>query len=157
VTRYVVLPRLIPVDRGQVFCYGDRGVVFGPVVLSQGMLNALGLTSIEHARNPVARVMSVAIFDRAGANYTSSAQVTTDGDRGWMYSINGPGFYDALRTDLPALMEALEVRSLEGYVVPGHSRLMTRALRNVGNVAITGRGLMNNHPMDWVIVTAKAA
>jgi len=157
VTRFVILPRLIPIDGGQVFCYGDRGVIFGDVRLSQGMLNALGITSIEHAHNPVARMMSVAIFDKSGANYTSSAQVTMDGDRGWMFSINGAGFYDALQTDLPRLMAALEVSSLEGYVVPGHSRLMARALRRVGRVDITGQGRMNAHPMDWVVVTAKAA
>jgi hypothetical protein len=156
-TRFVILPRLIPIDGGQVFCYGDRGVIFGPVHLSQGMLNALGLTSIERAHNPVARVMSVAIFDRAGVNYTSSAQVCIDGSRGWMFAINGRGFYDALQTDLPAIMAELEVSSLEGYVVPGHSRLMARALRKVGKVETTGHGRMNDHPMDWVVVTAKAA
>lgn len=77
-----------------------------------------------------------------------------DGDRGWMFAINGSGFYDALQTDLPALMAELEVTSLEGYVVPGHSRLMARALRRVGRVMRTGQGRMNGHVMDWVVVRA---
>jgi hypothetical protein len=34
---------------------------------------------------------------------------------------------------------------------------MASALRRVGKVDITGRGVMNAHPMDWVVVTAKAA
>ncbi|MFZ5699680.1 MAG: hypothetical protein ACOY9J_13385 [Pseudomonadota bacterium] len=152
--RYVVLPRLIPIDGGQLFVYGDRGVAFGNLNISQSLLSALGVDRLERARNPVARVMSVAIFDREGANYTSSAQVCMDGDRGWMFAINGSGFYDAMQTDLPALMAELEVTSLEGYVVPGHSRLMARALRRVGRVMRTGQGRMNGHVMDWVIVRA---
>lgn len=153
-SRFVILPRLIPVDAGQVFVYGDRAVIFGAVTLGQGLIHALGIEHIERAHNPVARLMSVAIFDRAGVNYTSSAQVCIDGARGWMFAINGRGFYDALQTDLPAMMAELEVESLEGYVVPGHSRLMTRALRRVGRVETTGHGRMNDHAMDWVVVRA---
>ncbi len=153
-TRFVVLPRLIPVDNGQVFVYGDRAVVFGRVHLGQGLIRALGVEQIEHAHNPVARMMSVAIFDRAGVNYTSAAQVCMDGARGWMFAISGRGFYDALQTDLPGIMAALEVDSLEGYVVPGHNRLMTRALRKVGKVETTGHGRMNDYAMDWVVVRA---
>jgi len=153
-TRFVVLPRLIPVDAGQVFVYGDRAVIFGAVTLGQGLIHALGIEHVERAHNPVARLMSVAIFDRAGMNYTSSAQVCIDGARGWMFAINGRGFYDALQTDLPAMMAELEVESLEGYVVPGHSRLMTRALRKVGRVETIGHGRMNDHAMDWVVVRA---
>ena len=152
--RYAVLPRLIPVDAGQVFVYGDRAVIFGRVNLGQGMIRAMGIQHVEHAHNPVARMMSVAIFDRSGANYTSAAQVCMDGARGWMFAISGRGFYDALQTDLPAIMAALEVDSLQGYVVPGHSRLMTRALRKVGRVETTGHGRMNDHAMDWVVVRA---
>lgn len=153
-TRFVILPRLIPVDAGQVFVYGDRAVIFGAVTLGQGLIHALGIEHIERAHNPVARLMSGAIFDRAGMNYTSSAQVCIDGTRGWMFAISGRGFYDALQTDLPAMMAELELESLEGYVVPGHSRLMTRALRRVGRVETTGHGRMNDHAMDWVVVRA---
>lgn len=153
-SRFVILPRLIPINGGQLFAYGDRGVAFGDIVIEQSLLSALGVDRLERARNPVARVMSVAIFDRAGINYTSSAQVCMDGDRGWMFAINGAGFYDALQTDLPALMAELEVSSLEGYVVPGHSRLMARALRRVGRIQHAGQGRMNGHDMDWVVVRA---
>lgn len=156
-TRFVILPRLIPIDGGQVLVYGDRGLVFGDVKLSQAFMHGMRLRVIEHALNPVPTIMSLVIFDRDGANYTASAQVCKDGDRGLMFAINGRRFYDALQTDLPAIMAGLEVSSLEGYVVPGHSRLMARALRRVGKVDITGRGVMNAHPMDWVVVTAKAA
>jgi len=156
-SRFAILPRLIPVDGGQVLVYGDRGVVFGDVVLGQSFINAMRLRVVEHALNPVPTIMSLVIFDRDGANYTSSAQVCRDGDRGLMFAINGAGFYDALQTDLPAIMAGLEVSSLEGYVVPGHSRLMSRALRRVGYVKIAAQGNMNGHPMDWVVVTPKAA
>ena len=155
-TRFVVLPRLIPVDNGQVLVYGDRGLVFGEVKLSQAFIHGMRLRVIERALNPVPTIMSIVIFDRDGANYTASAQVCKDGDRGLMFAINGRHFYDALQTDLPAIMAGLEVSSLEGYVVPGHSRLMARALRRVGCVDIVGRGRMNDRTMDWVVVTARS-
>lgn len=157
VKRFVVLPRLLPVDDGQVLVYGDHGLVFGRVNLSQGFINSLGLRVIEQARNPVPILMSLVIFERDGANYAASAQVCRDGDRGLMFAINGRQFYDALQTDLPAIMDELEVSSLEGYVVSGHNRLMQRALRRVGRVETTDRGRMNGHEMDWVRVTRREA
>lgn len=58
--RYVVLPRLIPIDGGQLFVYGDRGVAFGDLNISQSLLSALGVDRLERARNPVARVKGLA-------------------------------------------------------------------------------------------------
>jgi hypothetical protein len=153
-SRFVILPRLIPVDGGFVFIYGDRALIFGHVQLSQAMINRFGLRVIERALNPVPVLLSLYIFGRDGVNYTSSAQVLKDGNRGLMYTIHGTGFYDALQTDLPAVMADLDVSSLEGYVVAGHNRLMQRALRRVGSVEMTDRGRMNGHEMDWVVVRA---
>jgi hypothetical protein len=153
-SRYVVLPRLIPVDNGQVFVYGDRALVFGRVEMSQAFINRMGLRVIERALNPIPTILSLVVFDRDIINYAASAQICKDGNRGLMFAINGSQFYDALQTDLPAIMAEAEVDSLEGYVVPGHSRLMTRALRKVGRVQTTGHGRMNDHAMDWVVVRA---
>ena len=153
-TRFVILPRLIPVDAGQVFVYGDRALLFGEVEMSQAFINRMGLRHIEHALNPVPTILSLVIFDRNNINYAASAQICKDGNRGLMFAINGSQFYDCLQSDLPAIMAEAEVDSLEGYVVPGHSRLMTRALRRVGRVETTGHGRMNDHAMDWVVVRA---
>jgi hypothetical protein len=153
-SRYAVLPRLIPVDNGQVFVYGDRALVFGRVEMSQAFINRMGLRVIERALNPIPTILSLVVFDRDIINYAASAQICKDGNRGLMFAINGSQFYDALQTDLPAIMAEAEVDSLEGYVVPGHSRLMTRALRKVGRVQTTGHGRMNDHAMDWVVVRA---
>ena len=153
-SRYAVLPRLIPVDNGQVFVYGDRALVFGRVEMSQAFINRMGLRVIERALNPIPTILSLVVFDRDTINYAASAQICKDGNRGLVFALNGSQFYDALQTDLPAIMAEAEVDSLEGYVVPGHSRLMTRALRKVGKVQTVGHGRMNNHAMDWVVVRA---
>lgn len=153
-SRYVVLPRLIPVDNGQVFVYGDRALVFGNVKMSQSFISRMNFRVIEQALNPVPTILSLVIFDRDSINYAASAQICKDGNRGLMFAINGRQFYEALQTDLPGIMTEAEVDSLEGYVVPGHSRLMTRALRKVGRVETTGHGRMNDHDMDWVVVRA---
>lgn len=153
-TRFVILPRLLPIDDGQVLIYGDRGLVFGPVKLSQAFVNRMGLRVIEQARNPVPTMMSLIILDRDSASYAASVQICKDGDRGIMFAMNGRRLYEAVQKDLPAILAGLEVESLEGYVVPGHNRLMTRALRRVGKVETTGHGRMNDHAMDWVVVRA---
>lgn len=153
--RFAILPRLLPVDGGMVLCYGNRGVLFGINSLPQPLLRAFGLDRIEVALNPLPRVESLVIFDR-DANYVASAQICVDGTRGWMFSINGSRFYEVLCTDLPAILEEAGVTSLEGCVLPGHSRLMRRALRQVGEVLDDGACQMNGHEMEWVVVRSKS-
>ena len=152
--RFAILPRLLPIDDGMVFVYGDRALIFGNVYLSQSFISRMGLRVIEHARNPVPTLLSLVIFDSESANYVASAQICKDGARGLMYTINGRDFYAALQTALPAIMAEADVSSLEGYVVTGHTRLMQRALRRVGSVEVTDRGRMNGHDMDWVVARA---
>lgn len=152
---FVVLPRLTPVERGIVLHYGDHGVLFGEG-RDRDIIEAFGFRHFERALNPLPILVSVAIFDRPGSiNYTSSAQVALDGNRGWMFGINGRGFYDVMSHDLAGVMNRSGADSLEGYVVASHTRLMIRQLRAVGNVKITDRGEMNGHAMDWVVVTRK--
>lgn len=152
---FVVLHRFVPLEDGMLFLYGDRGVLFGEG-RGDEITQAFSLNHFERALNPVPRVESFATFDRPGSiNYSSSAQICLDGARGWMYGINGRGFYDVISRDLPVVLEQLGAASLEGYVVASHSRLMARALRSVGRVEITGSGRMNSHDMHWVVVRAK--
>lgn len=152
--RFAILPRLLPIDDGMVFVYGDRALIFGNVYLSQSFISRMGLRVIEHARNPVPTLLSLVIFDSESANYVASAQICKDGDRGLMYTINGRDFYAALQTALPAIMAEADVSSLEGYVVPSHTRLMTRELRKVVDVRVDGKGEMAGREMDWVVVRA---
>jgi hypothetical protein len=153
VTRFVILPRLVPVDDGVVFIYGDRALIFGQVKLSQSIVRKWRLRIIEHAINPVPTLLSLAIFDREGVSYQSSAQICKDGDRGLMYTAHGTGFYDCVKTELGKIMAEAEVNSLEAYVAPAHTRLMTRALKEIGLVKVIDQGIMNNHIMDWVLIT----
>lgn len=119
------------------------------------MIRAYHLNHLEQALNPFPFIQSFAIFEKAGINYSSSAQICRDGNRGWMFSIIGPGFYNVMSTSLGEVLDDAECDSLEGYVVAGHTRLMARQLRSVGRVEVTGQGVMNGHAMNWVIVSRK--
>jgi hypothetical protein len=105
----------------------------------------------------IPRTHSVAVFDEKNpVNYLASCQIAQYGDVGWMFSINGKYFYDAFSQPGLAkeLMEKVGVKTLEGYVVPSHARLMRIALRDACTVEIKQRGEMAGHEMVWVVVRA---
>lgn len=108
----------------------------------------------------IPRMYSVAIYDdNHPVNYFATCQVFVYGDLGLMFAIIGPRFYDALanRERLTALMGRLGVRTLEGYVVPGHARLMKFMLRRIATVDILHTGEMAGHAMSWVRVRLEAS
>jgi hypothetical protein len=154
--RYAFLPRLIPVDDGMVFVYGDRALLFGIKYLPQGLIRAHGISKLEIALNPVARMESLVIFGKNATNYSACSQVCIDGSRGLMFSIIGAGFYEVLSEDLPSILADSGLTSLEGYMVAGHSRLMRRQMRKVGEVSSGGMGVMNGCEMEWVVVRSLA-
>ena len=97
------------------------------------------------------------IYGNDPITYQSSCQVFVYGDKGFMYSINGDGFYKAWIQPgaLTSLLQQLGVQSLEGYITKPHARLMRLALRHVGNVVIESHGKMAGHDMAWIKVTDK--
>jgi hypothetical protein len=102
------------------------------------------------------RQASVVVFDNDGRNYAASCQVFIYGDRGFMYTINGKEFYAAaIDGGFDKVMDELHIKSLEGYVVPAHARLMQIAMRGKANVEITGSGEMHGSKMSWVRITKK--
>jgi hypothetical protein len=89
-------------------------------------------------------------------NYLASCQITQYGDVGWMFSITGAEFYAAWQQPglVRNLMDQIGVKTLEGYVVPSHARLMRMALRNVCSVESKSTGEMAGKKMVWVVVRA---
>lgn len=87
-------------------------------------------------------------------NYIASALVRKYGDRGWMSSIVGEKFYEALKNHLPEVLEQCQVRTLEGYMTAAHARLLRMALREHGRVTISHWGECAGRSMPWVVLTA---
>lgn len=148
---FVVLPRLLPLPDGQLLVYGDRGVLFGEGSPDELMAEH-GLRHLERATSRRPTLLTVNVFDREGAAYSANALVVLDVDTGWMFGLVGQGFYRVMETEMPALYRALGCRELRAYVMPGHARLMARALRRVGKVDVIGEGEMNGHHMQWVLI-----
>lgn len=92
------------------------------------------------------RQYSVMIYDRPGSlAYSSSANVFVYGDRGYMYTINGNGFYTCLadKVMMEELFSTLHVKSLEGWVSLPHARLLRVLLRNICDVRVLEDGDAN--------------
>jgi hypothetical protein len=86
-------------------------------------------------------------------NYVASAVIRTNGDRGWISSVNGERFYDAIAEHADEIMQRCGVSNLGGYMTEAHARL---AIRRLGDRAeITARGLCADREMVWLVVTAR--
>lgn len=103
------------------------------------------------------RQYSVMVFGEHPENYESSCQVTIQGDRGMMHSISGAKWFKHWEKpgEVDRLLDAMGVKSLEGYATLAHARLMQRALRHVANVSICTPGNMAGRAMVWVMVESK--
>jgi hypothetical protein len=88
-------------------------------------------------------------------NYPASAVIQTYGDKAWMSMISNPGFYRALRNHVPDILDAVGVRSLEGYVTPAHARLMRMMFKHRASFAMDDEcGTCADRDMPWVTISA---
>lgn len=85
----------------------------------------------------------------------ASCQIFVYGDRGFMFSLHGPGFYK----HIPQILEQVGkfgLRTLEGYVGKGHARLLhiqRRVLSECGwSVELGEEGVLDGHPLVWITV-----
>lgn len=85
----------------------------------------------------------------------ASCQVFVYGDKGFIYSLHGPGFYQAF----PQVIEEIQklgIKSLEGYVSKSHARLLRMQqglLAQYGCELILGEeGILDGHPLVWITV-----
>lgn len=100
------------------------------------------------------RQYSVLIYEDNTDRYTSSFQVFVIGDRGFMYTLNGHGFYSCFQNidKINQLFEELNVNSIEGYLTPEHLKVMKRKLKDVISLEEIDIGEINGFPMVWVLV-----
>jgi hypothetical protein len=86
-------------------------------------------------------------------NYIASALIRTYGDRGFMSSIIGERFYQAMREHLDEIMAKVGTRTLEGYMTKAHARLLRISLRGRFAVQIQDKGQCAGREMPWVVVS----
>jgi hypothetical protein len=100
------------------------------------------------------RQYSIMIYGEHPVAFEASCQVFVCGDRGIMHSITGARFYDHWMQpgEVDKLLAACGVKSLEGYAVEAHARLMARSLRKVAKVSFGASGKMAGRSMIWCTV-----
>jgi hypothetical protein len=97
----------------------------------------------------------IRVYDDAHPdNYIASALIRVYGDRGWMSSITGPRFYEALRDRVPEICAGVGTKTLEGYVTPAHARLMRMMFKGRAGFEIAHKGQCAGREMVWVVISA---
>jgi hypothetical protein len=107
----------------------------------------------------IGRLVSFAFYEPGADAYREgSAQIFLYGDRGFMFAIDGPGFWVAVNDHLVELMAYHGLRTLEGYMSPAHTRLALRMIgRMPGFEATAGPvRVIEGHKVRWVTVERKA-
>lgn len=74
-----------------------------------------------------ARVQTIRLYGHNPNNPDAVAQISQYGDVGWLWSIRGERFWE--RADIISeKARGLDLKTLEGYVTPGHARLIRMVL-----------------------------
>lgn len=163
---FAVLPRVVQITlgggaRAHAFRYGDRAWIFSApeaLVIHPGAPLPAGLqgcTRIVNVPGAHFRIDSCVVFDGEDPDYGATAQVCGIDGVGLMFAVSGRGFYELMSRRLGEVLERHGVRSLEGYVLPDHYRLMRMAMRRVADVGTDGTGVMAGREMTWVRVALK--
>lgn len=108
----------------------------------------------------IGRQVSFAFYEPGAEHYRAgSAQIFLYGDRGFMYAIDGPGFWVAVNDHLVELMAYHGLRTLEGYMSPAHARLALRMIGRMPGFAVAAGPLrvIESHKVRWVTVERTAA
>lgn len=95
------------------------------------------------------RSASLRIYLHDSEDYDACCQLVCYGDKGWLHSITGAGFYLALDQVIDKA-RSFGVKSLAGYVTAAHARLAKRMAEKSGIGFTLGEaGLMDGHALVW--------
>lgn len=95
----------------------------------------------------------IRVYDDHADNYVASALIRVYGDRGWMSSITGAKFYEALREHSSEIMDKVGANTLEGYMTKEHARLLRMMCRGHAAFHIAHHGKCAGRDMPWVVLS----
>ncbi|WP_367846439.1 hypothetical protein [Rhodoferax sp. WC2427] len=99
------------------------------------------------------REFTVLMFDRPGTvNPSSSLQVVQIGDRAFIHSLIGPGFYAMLAEEGLAAFAKKGVRYVYAAVSDAHLRLMRTRLPGIWLEELAGGCEIEGHRFNWVLL-----
>lgn len=99
----------------------------------------------------------VRIYGRHPDNYDASFQLYVDGDKGFVHSLTGSGFYRLMPEFVRKVFETCGVRTVEAYVLEPHARLMKRMFRGKVNMELLSMGTVAGRKMIWVRLSEHVA
>lgn len=119
------------------------------------MDNLVSRQSARTVARTIGRMVSFAFYEPNAEHYREgSAQIFLYGDRGFMFSVDGPGFWVAVREHLSKLMQQQGLRTLEGYMSPAHTRLALRMIGRMPGFRVEAGPVreIEAHRVRWVTV-----
>lgn len=102
------------------------------------------------------KAYQVRLYDTHPDNYTASFQVYIDGDKGFIHSLSGKGFYKLIGPHIRDVFAKVNIVSLEGYMIHLHAVMMKKLLENELNVEFVSDGDHSGRKMVWVKLTLKS-
>lgn len=84
-------------------------------------------------------------------NYFSAFSLYRDGDKGFIYSLCGKGFYKVIGKYIKEIFEKCEINSLEAYVLPDHANLIKQKMNNIMTMTILDKSEVHKgRNMYWI-------
>ena len=96
------------------------------------------------------KLFQVRFYDRHPDKYSACFQMFVDGERGFIYSLIGDGFYLMFPPMLPGIMKDCGVTSIEASTAKTHYEYMKKKLANIATVEIVGNTIVANRDMVWI-------
>lgn len=102
------------------------------------------------------RRVTLLMFDKLDSpNYSASCQITINGDRALVDSLNGVGFYQLFNEHGITPFTSLGIRTLYMAVSAAHLRLIRRALRaHPVVINVTGKSHIGQLTLEWVEISS---
>jgi hypothetical protein len=89
---------------------------------------------------------------RKSDNYDSVCSLFVYGKKGYVYNVNGGGFYLGFKEFINTIRE-YGVETIEGYVVKSHARLIKKECKHLGlEVEFTDPECAYDRTMLWVLI-----
>jgi len=102
-----------------------------------------------------AKHYQIRFYDDDPDAYVACLQLYVDGDKGFIHSLIGRGFYQIIPQFLPDVFKACGVKSVEGYVLERHAKFLERMMSAQLEVTRVGVGSVGSRKMVWLRIVLK--
>ena len=97
----------------------------------------------------------VRVYDteKSDMTYIATATIRTNGEIGWVSQISNPVFFDIVVEHLDAILDYLQITSLQGAMNPVMARALRIKVKNRANITIQSPHKYAGRDLPWVILS----